>query len=139
MPHWREAMDPVGAAGRYLSWKEVAKTTGLSRTTAWRLQKRDEFPAPYAISPGRVAYREDEVEAWRASRDPCRAVRRSPSVGHDIASACATPVKVRPPHAPPVSAPTAAPSAPTPVREPVRVVRRSQHAKAIAQQMRFDF
>jgi prophage regulatory protein len=69
MSHWREFLDPDARGGRYLPWREVAKETGLSRTTAWRLQQRDDFPAPYAISPGRVAYREQEVEAWRISRD----------------------------------------------------------------------
>jgi predicted DNA-binding transcriptional regulator AlpA len=66
---WKAFLDDGARGGRYLPWKEVARATGLSRTTAWRLQKRGEFPAPYAISPGRVGYREDEVEAWRISRD----------------------------------------------------------------------
>jgi predicted DNA-binding transcriptional regulator AlpA len=78
MSHWREFLDPDARGGRYLPWREVAKETGLSRTTAWRLQQRDDFPAPYAISPGRVAYREQELEAWRVSRDR----RAAPSPMH---------------------------------------------------------
>ena len=54
MPHWKAFLNPEAGGGRYLPWKEVARATGLSRTTAWRLQKRDDFPAPYVISPGRV-------------------------------------------------------------------------------------
>ena len=69
MANWRDFLDADTRPGRYLAWREVAHETGLSRTTAWRLQKRGEFPRPYALSPGRVAYRADEVEAWRASRD----------------------------------------------------------------------
>lgn len=68
MSHWKDGLDPERAGGRYLAWKEVALATGLSRTTAWRLQKRGEFPAPYVISRGRVGYRESEVEAWKATR-----------------------------------------------------------------------
>lgn len=68
MSDWKADLDPEARGGRYLAWKEVARATGLSRTTAWRLQKRGEFPAPYVISPGRVGYRDDEVEAWRMSR-----------------------------------------------------------------------
>ncbi len=140
MPHWREGLDPGGSGGRYLSWKEVAKTTGLSRTTAWRLQKRDEFPAPYAISPGRVAYREDEVDAWRASRGPSRAGRGAASGVPDSGPASITPqATARPTRSPTLGVPAAAPTAP-PAMGSARVVRRrSQHAKAIAHQMRFDF
>lgn len=68
MSGWRDFLDPVAPTGRYLPWKEVAHATGLSRTTAWRLHRRDEFPRPYPISPGRVAYLEREVEAWKAWR-----------------------------------------------------------------------
>jgi len=64
----KDFLDPGAPGGRYLPWKEVAFSTGLSRTTAWRLQRRDEFPPPYVISPGRVGYLESEVSAWKASR-----------------------------------------------------------------------
>jgi predicted DNA-binding transcriptional regulator AlpA len=156
MPHWRDFLDVDGRCGRFLPWKEVARSTGLSRTTAWRLQKRDDFPAPYAISPGRVGYREEEVEAWRVSRGPSAArPRTAPDVGP------AAPVAVPPPGqvTSPVNATPAAQSRPDAMRddpmggpaqvEPparirpealrVRPRRRSEHAKAIAQQMRFDF
>ena len=68
MAGWRDFLDPVAPTGRYLPWKEVAHATGLSRTTAWRLHRRDEFPRPYPISPGRVAYLEREVDAWKVWR-----------------------------------------------------------------------
>lgn len=68
MPHWRDCLDPAAPSGRYLPWKEVRHATGLSRTTAWRLQRRDDFPAAYPISPGRVGYLESELEAWKAFR-----------------------------------------------------------------------
>lgn len=68
MSGWRDFLDQSAPGGRYLPWKEVGYTTGLSRTTAWRLHRRDEFPRPYPISPGRVGYLECEVEAWKAWR-----------------------------------------------------------------------
>lgn len=67
MSFWKTFLDPDAPAGRYLPWKEVAFSTGLSRTTAWRLQRRGEFPRPYVISPGRVGYLEREIAAWKAS------------------------------------------------------------------------
>lgn len=57
------------ATERLLSWGKVRELTGLSRTTAWRLQKAGGFPRPVAISPRRVAWRETEIRAWQASLD----------------------------------------------------------------------
>ena len=68
MAHWTDYLDRDGPDGAYLSWSKVEPRVGISRTTAWRLQKRGDFPKPYVVSPGRVAYRESEVEAWKASR-----------------------------------------------------------------------
>lgn len=57
-------------ADRLLPWRQVKDLTGLSRTTAWRLQKAGDFPLPVLISPGRVGWREHEIAAWKASRTP---------------------------------------------------------------------
>jgi prophage regulatory protein len=151
MAHWRGFLDADARGGRYLPWKEVARATGLSRTTAWRLQKRDDFPAPYSISPGRVGYRQDEVEAWQASR--ALSPGRGPlSRGGDPGAAAPRPAAIdasghaqRYPEGPPAARPEAplaqevsATDRPGAVRKPARR-RRSEHAKAIAQQMLFDF
>lgn len=93
MPNWKDCLDPAAPSGRYLRWKEVERSAGISRTTAWRLQRAGEFPRPYVISPGRVGYLEAEVDAWRTSR------------GHR-AGACVAPAH-RP--APPEPAPEPAP------------------------------
>lgn len=141
MAHWRTFLDGEAHVGRYMPWREVARTTGLSRTTAWRLQKRDDFPAPYAISPGRVGYREEEVEAWCASRGhsaprtrpaPDQRGEDSPRVGWPDAAA-----SERPPPAAACKTEPAPARHPSRPREPHR--RRTQHARAIAQQMLFDF
>lgn len=57
---------------RLLSWPQVRRLTGLSRTTAWRLQKTGDFPRPVALSPHRVAWRESDLAAWRAALTPAR-------------------------------------------------------------------
>jgi len=156
MSHWRDFLDLQAQGGRYLAWKEVARTTGLSRTTAWRLQKRDDFPAPYAISPGRVGYREHEVEAWRISRDHSRARGGPPAGSPHVRQSAQAPAP--PPTEAALNAPVSSPRG-TQAAEPGQLAgspagqrapypsakrsrsprRRSEHAKAIAQQMLFDF
>jgi len=136
MTHWKDCLDPAAPAGRYLPWREVARATSISRTTAWRLQRLGEFPRPYPISPGRVGYLETEVEAWKTSRrtaPPHPATQRT--------ATAAPPVPVAP--APPARGSSAPEPRPTQPRDPEpprhRRQRRSEHAKFIAQQMRFDF
>jgi len=126
MTHWSEFLDPTGPDGAYLPWKKVESRVGISRTTAWRLQKCGEFPKPYIVSPGRVAYRESEVEAWKASRR------------HRVASRLAQTCEVLPSRSPAsaASAPAAAkpvasktrPSAPA-LPPPAPSLRRSLRAR----------
>jgi predicted DNA-binding transcriptional regulator AlpA len=78
---------PTGAPDRLLPWRAVQERTGLSRTTAWRMQKTGEFPAPVIVSRGRVGWRQSEVDAWTASRVP-----RAASGPPRTASPCAGPV-----------------------------------------------
>lgn len=66
-------------ADRLLPWPKVRDMTGISRTTAWRLQRAGDFPLPVVISPGRVGWRESELEAWKASRAPRRTSSRATS------------------------------------------------------------
>ena len=51
-----------------MTMNQVCKATSLSRTTIWRLQKRDEFPRGVRISAARVAYKASDIEAWIALR-----------------------------------------------------------------------
>lgn len=62
------AIEPAGTEDRLLGWRRVKDITGLSRTTAWRLQRAGSFPAPVRISANRVAWRESELMAWAAAR-----------------------------------------------------------------------
>jgi prophage regulatory protein len=59
--------DHLEPAGRLLAWPAVRERVGISRTTAWRLQKDGAFPKPVVISAGRVGWREEDIIAWAAS------------------------------------------------------------------------
>ncbi|PZQ64539.1 MAG: hypothetical protein DI570_05050 [Phenylobacterium zucineum] len=156
LANWRTFLDAETSGGRFLPWREVAVSTGLSRTTAWRLQKRGDFPSPYAISPGRVGYREAEIEAWRVSRghsvgrasargsatpggpERCATSRdRLASQGPRLDEPMAEGADNREAKAPQVVASVERARAAT--RRGAAGRRRSQHPKAIAQQMLFDF
>jgi prophage regulatory protein len=47
-----------------LSRNDVLNKTSLSRTTLFRLERSGEFPQAVQLTPNRVAYDSDEVEAW---------------------------------------------------------------------------
>ena len=52
-----------------LTYREVGKLTGLSRSTITRRVRAGEFPAPVNLgSQRRVAFIADEVDAWLANR-----------------------------------------------------------------------
>ena len=51
-----------------LRWPAVKARTGKSRTQAWRDIKAGTFPSPVEIGPNAVAWYEDEISAWNASR-----------------------------------------------------------------------
>lgn len=116
MANWKDFLDPDAPSGRYLRWKEVERSAGISRTTAWRLQRAGEFPRPYVISKGRVGYLEAEVDAWRTSRGH-RGVMPATSPPHQACARAAQP-------------PTASPQDDAPRRPPnPSGVALAQHAR----------
>ncbi|MDO9077091.1 MAG: AlpA family phage regulatory protein, partial [Brevundimonas sp.] len=60
-----EPVEPGGPEDRLLPWDRVRDVTGLSRSTAWRLQQVGDFPEPVRISPNRVGWWESELTAWK--------------------------------------------------------------------------
>jgi prophage regulatory protein len=54
--------------GRLLAMKDVVRETSLHRATIYRRLAAGEFPKPVPIGHGRarVAWREAEVERWKA-------------------------------------------------------------------------
>jgi len=58
---------------RLLRRYEVLHRIGLGRSRLYDLVAQGKFPAPVRISDRAVAWREDEVDAWIASRPRTRA------------------------------------------------------------------
>ena len=124
-----DAFAAAAPGERLLPWREVKALAGLSRTTAWRLQNAGDFPRPVAISPGRVAWRESEVAAWKASLTPRGAAAARPWAA------------MRPQPAPKPKPGSPAPVSVTPGGATAAPAgRRSRRRPAIpANQMSFDF
>jgi predicted DNA-binding transcriptional regulator AlpA len=115
---------------RLLPWKTVKDLTGLSRTTAWRLQKAGDFPVPVSISPGRVGWRESEVAAWSASRTPGRRPALAPKPARSFAPAPPSP-SLEPAQA------QAKPAIAEPMPSAAR--RSSKRSRAASEQLGFNF
>ena len=70
---------PGGRDDRLLGWERVHDLVGISRSTAWRLQRAGDFPKPVSLSPGRVGWWESELTAWKQSRGAVGAPVRRPA------------------------------------------------------------
>ncbi|MNJ56412.1 Prophage CP4-57 regulatory protein (AlpA) [compost metagenome] len=70
-----EFVDTGGPEDRLLPWGRVRDIAGISRSTAWRMQRTGDFPAPVAVSPGRVGWWESELTAWKGARGTARALK----------------------------------------------------------------
>ena len=53
---------------RFILEPERRKQTGISAPTAWRMEKRGEFPKRRKLSEGRVGWFQSEINDWKASR-----------------------------------------------------------------------
>ena len=51
----------------------VAERIGLARPTIYRMVKAGEFPRPVKITTRAVGWRESDLSAWIASREPVEA------------------------------------------------------------------
>jgi prophage regulatory protein len=49
---------------KLITVKIVMDRLGISRTTVWKMVKDGQFPPPVRVSPGRVAWRENDVAKW---------------------------------------------------------------------------
>jgi predicted DNA-binding transcriptional regulator AlpA len=49
---------------RILKPKEAYARAGITRVTAWKLEKQGKFPAAIWISQGRKGYLESELNGW---------------------------------------------------------------------------
>jgi len=55
---------------KLINEKQCKEMTGLSRVTRWRLERLGRFPQRLKISPGRIAWRLDEIINWIETRKP---------------------------------------------------------------------
>ena len=53
---------------RFIRQPELQRTTGLSRTTIWRLERTGQFPKRRRISSNSIAWLESEIITWMAER-----------------------------------------------------------------------
>jgi prophage regulatory protein len=53
---------------KILRARQVTSTTGLSRTTLWRLERRGDFPRRVRLGPNSTGWIESEIQEWIKSR-----------------------------------------------------------------------
>jgi predicted DNA-binding transcriptional regulator AlpA len=68
-------------AKRFVTYPELVDhgVPKYSRKHLIDLQRRGQFPRAYQLSPNRIAWAEDEIRAWVASRPVARAVAEAPA------------------------------------------------------------
>ncbi|MNJ39107.1 Prophage CP4-57 regulatory protein (AlpA) [compost metagenome] len=122
-----------GREDRLLPWVKVRAIAGISRTTAWRMQQTGDFPAPVPVSPGRVAWWESELTAWKAARRLARPLAppskpRSPGrLTRALERSTFSPRPLLEPLPPPI------------VKTALRAPGRKRDARAAPDQLKFDF
>ena len=60
--------EKVQCKRRMVSKREVVMLTGLSGVTIWRRMKAGDFPLSLQLTPNKIGWFLDEVEAWMESR-----------------------------------------------------------------------
>lgn len=63
-----QAIQPV----EYMPLREVIEETSLSKPVLYRMMSAGHFPRQVPLSPRRVAWIRDEVEAWKRSKRDAR-------------------------------------------------------------------
>ncbi len=59
---------PTRSVDRIIRAKEVHEMTGLSRTTLWRLEKKDAFPRRISLGGNSVGWKLSEIQNWIRER-----------------------------------------------------------------------
>ncbi|WP_343661111.1 AlpA family transcriptional regulator [Ralstonia sp.] len=58
----------MGSEMRAIRIKEVIQKVSLSQSTIYALIAKGSFPKPFELTPGRVAWLEEDVDAWLAQK-----------------------------------------------------------------------
>jgi prophage regulatory protein len=68
----------VDAASRpqILRIADLSRALGLCRSTIYRMMQRDHFPAQVRLSEHAVGWKTSDIDAWLATREASRGVRR---------------------------------------------------------------
>ena len=74
-----DSADHPGSVPYLLRLPAVLRTTGLGRSTLYRLISERAFPPPVKLARRAVAWRQDEVQKWASARAPA-AHRQDPGV-----------------------------------------------------------
>lgn len=69
--------DPLGSVPYLLRLPAVLRTTGLGRSTLYRLISERAFPPPVKLAKRAVAWRQEEVQRWASARAPAAHGQRS--------------------------------------------------------------
>ncbi|WP_413821066.1 helix-turn-helix transcriptional regulator [Tateyamaria sp.] len=57
----------------FISDKELAARLSVSRSTVWRwIHEHEDFPCPYALSPGCKRWKVAEIDVWIDGRSSTR-------------------------------------------------------------------
>lgn len=59
---------PSHSQDRILRANEVQKIVGLSRSTIWRLERKNDFPARVPLGVGSIGWLKSDIEAWLKNR-----------------------------------------------------------------------
>jgi prophage regulatory protein len=62
----------TASSGHLIRARELVKEIGLSRTTIWREVREGRLAQPVALSRRCVGWRSEDIDAWKASRQPIR-------------------------------------------------------------------
>lgn len=65
-------MDSSTSGNRLMRLRQVMQTTGLARSTIYKLMAKREFPLAIKVTTKSVAWPSLEVDAWIASRAQSR-------------------------------------------------------------------
>lgn len=71
---------------KLLSFNEASKRVGVNPATVRRLLGRGEFVQPLVLSPRRVAFIEDEVDAWLLARPRVKATSQPTARAQGLAT-----------------------------------------------------
>lgn len=53
---------------RAIRIKEVIQKVSLSQSTIYAMMAKGAFPKPFELTPGRVAWIEEDIDAWLAAK-----------------------------------------------------------------------